>query len=396
MYSDAAAATETPSQRARNRLNPPDYASLRKIDWTFPTAVTQQATHAIHPYPAKFIPQIPRELLRVLHPHDQTAVLDPFCGSGTTLVEAALAGVRSVGIDVNPLACLITKVKLTPIAVSLQHHARLVVTEASEGTPVPPPPIPRLDHWFQPNVQRVLSALVTHIDRIAETTVRDALRVSLASIIVRVSNQESDTRYAAVQKEITEADVLKAFLAATRKTELAISRTWGPLFRPPVSEVINHDVLAIDPAAIPAPVSLVITSPPYPNAYEYWLYHKYRMYWLGMDPQHVRDREIGARLHYFKRNPQTPEDFERQMGTVFSLVASVMIRRGHACFQIGDSVIKGTLVDNAAIIDRAADKCGFTSVLRLEREIPPTRKAFNARFARIRREKILVYRADNT
>ena len=43
-----------------------------------------------------------------------------------------------------------------------------------------------------------------------------------------------------------------------------------------------------------------MTSPPYPNAYEYWLYHKYRMYWLGMDPIAVRQQEIGARPHYFR------------------------------------------------------------------------------------------------
>ena len=50
----------------------------------------------------------------------------------------------------------------------------------------------------------------------------------------------------------------------------------------------------MEPSDIPRRVGLVITSPPYPNAYEYWLYHKYRMYWLGLDPIAVKKQEIGA------------------------------------------------------------------------------------------------------
>ena len=62
--------------------------------------------------------------------------------------------------------------------------------------------------------------------------------------------------------------------------------------------VLEADTLAVKATAIGQPVSLVITSPPYPNAYEYWLYHKYRMWWLGfLDPIAVKEREIGARAH---------------------------------------------------------------------------------------------------
>ena len=89
-------------------------------------------------------------------------------------------------------------------------------------------------------------------------------------------------------------------------------------------------------------IAAAVFSPPYPNAYEYWLYHKYRMYWLGMDPISVREREIGARPNYFKKNPHTAADFECQMGRVFALLARVVVPGGHACFQVGDSIIRGT------------------------------------------------------
>ena len=82
-----------------------------------------------------------------------------------------------------------------------------------------------------------------------------------------------------------------------------MSRQWAP------SEVLAKDILAVRHDELPYKFGLVITSPPYPNAYEYWLYHKYRMYWLGEDPLAVRRAEIGARPHYFRRNPEPQTTF---------------------------------------------------------------------------------------
>ena len=65
----------------------PALARLRRIDWDFPTAKTAYLTHGLHPYPAKFIPQIPNALIQELSSVGDT-VADVFCGSGTTLLEA--------------------------------------------------------------------------------------------------------------------------------------------------------------------------------------------------------------------------------------------------------------------------------------------------------------------
>ena len=70
-------------------------------------------THLIHKYPAKFIPEYPRWAIQKFAGNKTNLVLDPFCGSGTTNVEAKLAGYDSCGIDVDPLAILLTKVKTT-------------------------------------------------------------------------------------------------------------------------------------------------------------------------------------------------------------------------------------------------------------------------------------------
>ena len=71
-------------------------------------------THGLHPYPAGMIPQIARRLIEKYSNRDDV-VLDPFCGSGGVLVEATLLDRKSFGIDINPLACLLARVKTTPI-----------------------------------------------------------------------------------------------------------------------------------------------------------------------------------------------------------------------------------------------------------------------------------------
>lgn len=368
-----------------------EYSALYDIDWTFRNATTRGGTHGIHPYPAKFIPQIPRELIRILHPGNDTAVLDPFCGSGTTIVESALQGVRCTGIDLNPLSCLISKVKVTPLYSDLQSAAIRAIRFAQES-PVSIPEIPAIEHWFEEDIQLALAKLIAGIREEQDDDVKDALKVALSSIIVRVSNQESDTRYAAIKKNISSSDVSELFRRAAMRVSGALSSTWSTLFPVPEVNLINKDVLSITSSMIKQPISLVVTSPPYPNAYEYWLYHKYRMYWLGMDPIEVKEKEIGARPHFFKKNPQTADDFRQQMLTVFKLLSQVMIPDGHVCIQVGDSIIRGQLIDNGELINDAAVQTGFEKVSQLERRIPRTRTAFNPKHGRIRKESIYIFR----
>jgi site-specific DNA-methyltransferase (cytosine-N4-specific) len=82
------------------------------LSFDFANADTMYLTHSLHPYPAKFPPQLPKTILSRFARKGQT-VLDPFCGSGTTLVEARLLGYNAIGVDVNGLSSLLSKVKAT-------------------------------------------------------------------------------------------------------------------------------------------------------------------------------------------------------------------------------------------------------------------------------------------
>src|SRR5260370_5674066 len=103
-----------------------EYAALSAIRWDFNDAdAGRQSIHAFHSYPAKFIPEIPRAIIRELPPFPGTTVFDPFCGCGTTLVEAQSAGHASVGVDLNPIGYLVSNVKTTPLPDNLASQADL-------------------------------------------------------------------------------------------------------------------------------------------------------------------------------------------------------------------------------------------------------------------------------
>ncbi len=362
---------------------------LLRHDWDFPAADGSDDIHSIHPYPAKFIPEIPRTLITEIGVPRGTAIFDPFCGCGTTLVEAQALGYPSVGVDLNPIACLITRVKTSRCPFGLAEIVNSVVQRARDAPATSVPRIPSLDHWFQRDVQKALAALAHEIGMAdVEPGARDYLRLALSAIIVRVSNQDSDTRYAAVKKSIDRDGVFAAYVAACHRI---IRETIRLPFELPSARVMQSDIMRVKPEAICQPVGLMVTSPPYPNAYEYWLYHKYRMWWLGYDPIAVRKREIGARAHYYGRtNIPTVHDFRRQMLHVLSLTHELLVPGGHACVVVGRSRIHGKDVDNGRLIAEVAEELRFTAVARIERTIAATRKSFNLSHARIKTEEILV------
>ena len=375
-----------PAASARSKPSLTD--RLAAIDWDFPERTTQSPIEGFHPYPAKFITHIPAALLDHLPVTPGTTVFDPFCGSGTTLVECQRRGLHSVGIDLNPIACLMTRVKTSPVPRGIISQIPAVLGKARATTRAAIPDIPNLDHWFQPQVRQALAGLSLAIGG-ARPAFQDILRLALSSIIVRVSNQDSDTRYAAIAKTVSRDNVFDAFeKASERILQGLVARAYSHT----EALVIEGDTLAVTPEQITKPVSLVITSPPYPNAYEYWLYHKYRMWWLGLDPLAVKEKEIGARAHFFKTNHHTADHFVVQMRQTFALLQRTVITGGYVCFVVGRSKIHGELIDNAAIIEAAGRDYGFARIFRKDRAILANRKSFNLSHANIKTEAVLVLR----
>lgn len=362
-----------------------NYSGIDNIDWNFSNSVKKDS---IHPYPAKFIPEIPRNLIQQLGLPKNTTIFDPFCGSGTTLVEAQYANYESVGVDLNPIACLISRVKTSGISRELVYYGKKVLENNCKNLDVNID-FPNIDHWFKEDIQLKIYTCLNNIEKIEHDSIKNALKMALSSIIVKVSRQESDTRYAAIEKDVDSKDFDKYFSLAV----LNIVKFADQLnFSKPKSTILHEDILNVTANDFEKPVGLVITSPPYPNAYEYWLYHKYRIYWLGFDANEVKQKEIGARAHYFKKNHQTIDDFINQMTKTLELISEVAVKNANICFVIGRSKIHGKIYDNSEILINISADLNLNLVKRIRRQISSTRKSFNLSHAKIKNEEILIFR----
>lgn len=361
---------------------------LADVDWDFKVRVVQHEIESVHPYPAKFIADLPGAFLDILPVPAGGVVMDPFCGSGTTLAEAQRRGFKTLGVDLNPIACLMARVKTAPTPDGVLRSADYVIRQMEAEASVDVPVIPNLSHWFKQPIQVALARLTQAIEATPPEH-RDFLRLAASSIIVRVSNQESDTRYAAIEKNVSGRDVKELFRRSCERLNAALSARSYDLTE---SIIIQGDMLKTDLGSHSGRVSAIITSPPYPNAYEYWLYHKYRMWWLGHNPISVKEDEIGARAHFFRKNRHTAETFVGQMGRAFDRFKELLTPGGWVCFVVGRSVIHGEVIDNAKIVEEAGLAAGFEPVYRGTRNVLGSRKSFNLSHAKIKEEAIVVLR----
>ena len=382
---------------------------LKAIKWDFTAAKTEYLTHNLHPYPAKFIPQIPNALIQELSSVGDT-VGDIFCGSGTTLLEALMLKRHALGIDANPLAVSISKAKTTPLAESdfeaaadLRRACLRIVETIDPGTgdlfhegwPFKSaawrPAGGLCEFWFEPHVVEELAELRHLIGEIPSEAARNLCAVAFAAIVVTVSKQDSDTRYVRRVKVIEPGDTVRRYIrqldgatAAVRKLDDVVEERFA-------CKVLNANTL--EAPDIP-PLDLVVTSPPYPNAYSYHLYHRSRLIWLGHDAEQFKKVEVGSHRKYSAKGPNkaTPETFRREFGQIFDWLRHRLRDSGHACFVIGDSTLDGTLVDNSSIISNAGVAAGFREVARINRKIATTRKSFNPKIGKIRTENVLILR----
>ena len=148
-------------------------------------------------------------------------MLDPFCGGGTTLADCQRRGLPSAGVDLN--ACLIARVKTAAQPPGSSESASFAADCARREPAAAVPAIPNLGHWFDRPIQRALASLAEAVGN-APTAYRDALRLALSSIVVRVFRQESDTRYAAVDKNVSGEDVFALFLRAAARLESVLAQ----------------------------------------------------------------------------------------------------------------------------------------------------------------------------
>jgi DNA modification methylase len=395
------------------------------------------ATHGIHRYPAKFIPQIPRYCLDAYSKRGDD-VLDPFMGSGTTLLEAYLSGRNSYGIDIHPLARLITKVKVTPIepCVLAPVADRLISEIRADGDSNDEwvPQIPNRDHWFRPEVLAQLATIKKHIWRLRAGPDRDFFKICFSSIIRKVSNSDNDSLIPEVttfQKKLDEQgrtshDAIGKFENAVRNKLIDAKVLWrvsnevvSKYKSTPSVKIIGKDAREID--LEDSSIDLAITSPPYASAVHYVSVHKLEMYWLDLieDLAKLDGKVVGtSRAYLSEYRPWRPEVETAELRAVLNELMSkekksayvvykyfedmrrnlcevnrVLKRRGRYCMVVGENTFRKVRISTYKIISAIGRRSGFElegifvyDVINRHLDIPRWNDS------RIERDHILVFR----
>jgi DNA modification methylase len=384
---------------------------LQQADWAFTNDDTRYLTHDLHPYPAKYIPQIPANLIARLSVRGDL-VLDPFGGSGTTAVEAVRMGRRALSLDANPLASLIGRVKtgfmtsdtridIEQLLATVEGH--LIHPDASNsvwGEQLSArfhnhiPDIPNIEKWFSKTVIGEL-ALVRHlIDKTTTTLAKDVALLALSRIVIRVSFQDSETRYVSVPKDISPTFTLSAYLEALR-TLLRRLESATLNFQYADARFITGDCRYDLVSSVGENnIDLVVTSPPYPNATDYHLYNRFRLFWLGYDPRLLGNIEIGSHLRH-QRNGSGFEEYEHDMQMNLEECFQVLQPGRYAVYVVGDALFKGKLFSTSDALSTIAKASGFDVVSVISRPIHETKRSFAKPARRARSEQLLVLQKPN-
>lgn len=279
-------------------------------------------THGFHKYPSKFIPHIPKWAIdKYLTGQKTKTILDPFCGSGTTLVEGMLAGHNVIGIDIDPLSCLISKVKTTIVNYSeLNKISDWLVKEIKTKKKGEfDPECKTIEHWFPKETISKLSEIRTLINQIPEIfgenkKIRDIqhlLIVCFSSIIRRVSyaDNESQKTYVSHTKIKTPEEPINLFISQLDLFQERITKYSEDITHNLKNNIIcDSSVQLLKSKLNGQKVDLAITSPPYIKAIDYIYNQMVELFWIGdlfglqtQSKQNEKKKEYTGTKHFHKK-----------------------------------------------------------------------------------------------
>jgi DNA modification methylase len=303
--------------------------------------------HGFHAYPARLHPVTARRLITGLtRPGD--CVMDPFCGSGTVLVEAQLEGRIAWGIDANPLAAMLAAFKLRNTQqaerAGLLASAKSVAQTAEERRIRKVGPSRRYPSsqasQFDPHVLLELDGLRSGIDRIEDPFCKEGLLLVLSAIANKVSRHTSDTALGPSKRRWASGYVIKFFY---KKAEELTRRQAE--FSQRLAANVKHvsDIRLGDAQELPfqdSRVTAIISSPPYPGIYDYAEHHRLRLQWLNLSSSYLRQHEIGARRNSTGGQADSfRKNYSTQLGRCLTEMVRVLRRDGTIALVVADTVI---------------------------------------------------------
>jgi hypothetical protein len=378
-------------------------------------------------------PELALESLKKLR--KKSIVLDPMAGSGTVLRQAIELGHNAIGLDLDPLAVLMSRVWTHPVSDSvIQHIYEQVIKQALAINPADAK-LPWIDeeketidfvrYWFGQAQERDLRCLAyvlyscdKSIENQDERAALDVLKIALSRIIVtkeQCASLARDTSHSRPHRVTTKSDY-SVFLGFERSLK-TVRKRLAEISQKGEARVQIGDARNLNLAN--QSVDAVLTSPPYLNAIDYMRGHRLSLVWLGYrltELRAIRSSSIGAERGTDKNvdNLQALKSslgdldslpsrhrlmIDRYVGDVFlmmSEVARVLKPEGLATFVVGNSCLKGVFIKNAETVATAGCLVGLKLTNRYERELPPQNRYLptltnSALGNRMRTESILTF-----
>ncbi|MFN3309071.1 MAG: DNA methyltransferase, partial [Anaerolineales bacterium] len=340
-------------------------------------------------------------------------LFDPFCGSGTALVEATLRGINAFGTDLNPLARLITKAKTAlPDPFQLEEQIisfdRQVLQDQLHhfGEPHVIYGIPNLEFWFKPQVIEKLWRVREFVKALPDEAIRLFFQVAFSETVRESSNTRKDEfklyRYSLERLESYDPDVygimsgkLHRNLQGYKKYRTALARLKS------TAKVIICDfntVEGIPSEIIPEDsIDLVITSPPYGDSnttVAYGQFSRLSAAWLELEEPHKIDRKLMGSTPSQNKIEFTSNLLNRAIDEIYQKdqkralqvvsfyhdlrasthnVAKVICQGGVACYVVGNRKVRGVVLPTDQAIQTFFEECGFGHVATYRRNIPNKR-----------------------
>jgi site-specific DNA-methyltransferase (cytosine-N4-specific) len=364
---------------------------LDKIDWSFKDFKTQYLTHKFHPYPARFIPQIPYVFIKLFTKQGDW-ILDPFCGCGTTNVEALLNNRNSIGNDLNPLAVLISKVKTTLLTdeefAILDYAIKRIMTKIknpnykdAESIIENLPKRNTSKYFTKDTVAKLLIIKdeIINTEDMGYTNVSNVLKVALSATVWSITESKGRTSPEVFFSKVKSMkDELKKMIKIIK-------------FERPITKIIEGDarfLKQVDDRSI----DLIITSPPYVNALDYYRIHMHNMFWLGIDFKEFKKHEIGSHSHFIDNRFRLLSEYLGDMLRAMIEMNRVLKDDKLAVIVVGNSTIEYELIESWKFFANMAETIGFKKLKVYHRPIDTTRKYTSKDIGNINDEYILVLR----
>ncbi|MFP0868065.1 SAM-dependent methyltransferase [Acinetobacter baumannii] len=263
-------------------------------------------SHDIHTYPGKLYPHLAKFFCKALYQEESAnKFLDPFVGSGTTIVEAIVEGYEASYCDINPLARLLTKVKTTPLEKELIiYYLEKLIFEYQNIQVFETIDVINASHWYDNRVKNNLDKLMGCINRLDHADVRDFFKIAFSHLArkvsycdlqvsvpvkIKVKSNFSELRKAEIQKRlayIENANVVEIFKEIVEK----YSNSLGDFSNNLKKYSSNPSLLSNNVALVQedGTFDLIMTSPPYGSAQKYIRASSLSLNWLNLStPQEV-------------------------------------------------------------------------------------------------------------